>query len=82
MQIARLVFAAAVATSAALAAPALARNTDTQKAEDQSISPSCSAYQLAPDGSWQRLPCKESSDRGQPQTQRKSGTQSADQGER
>jgi len=83
MRIAHLVFAGTLAASAALAPPALAKNSDAQKGEDKSAtSSSCSAYQQAPDGSWEQLPCKETSERSQPQTQHKSGTQGGDQGER
>ena len=82
MRITRFVFAGALATSAVLTAPALARNSETQKGDDKSASSSCSAYQQAPDGSWEQLPCKETGERGQPQTQHKSGAQGADQGER
>ncbi|MBR0973908.1 MULTISPECIES: hypothetical protein [Bradyrhizobium] len=83
MRIAYLVFAGALATSAALTAPAVAKNSNAQKGEDKSTSSSsCSAYQQAPDGSWEQLPCQETGERGQPQTQHKSGTQSSDQGER
>jgi hypothetical protein len=85
MRIAHLVIAGALAVSATLAAPALAKNPDAQKGEDKSAasSSSCSAYQQAPDGSWEQLPCKETGERGQPQqTQHKSGSQGADQSER
>jgi len=83
MRIAHLVVAGSLAISAVLAGAAFARNTDAQKGEDKSTSsPSCSAYQQAPDGSWEQLPCKETGERSQPQTQHKSGTQGADQGER
>ena len=83
MRIAHVIFAAALATSAALAAPALAKNSNARKGEDKSTSSSsCSAYQQAPDGSWEQLPCKETGERGQPQTQHKSGSQGSDQGER
>ncbi|MCP3373026.1 hypothetical protein [Bradyrhizobium cajani] len=82
MRIAHLVFAGALATSAVLTAPALARNSDAQKGEDKSASSACSAYQQAPDGSWEQLPCKETGEPSQPQTQHRSGAQGADQGER
>ena len=83
MRIAHLVFAGALAVSPVLTAPAFAKNSDAQKGEDKSAtSSSCSAYQQAPDGSWEQLPCKETGERGQPQTQHKSGPQSDDQGER
>ncbi|OKO91211.1 hypothetical protein AC629_03090 [Bradyrhizobium sp. NAS80.1] len=83
MRIAHLVFAGALAAGAVLTAPVQARNSDAQKDEDKSTAPSsCSAYQQAPDGSWEQLPCKETGERSQPQTQHKSGAQGADQGER
>jgi len=83
MRIAHLVFAATLVASAMLAAPALAKNSDAQKGEDKSAtSSSCSAYQQAPDGSWEQLRCKETGERDQPQTQHKSGPQSGVQGER
>lgn len=83
MRIAHLVFTAALAASAALATPALAKNSGAQKGEDKSASSaSCSAYQQAPDGTWEPLPCKETGERAQPQTQHKTGARDADQGER
>jgi hypothetical protein len=65
-----------------LALSALAKNPDTQKAEDKASSSSCSAYQQAPDGSWEQLPCKETGERAQPQTQHKPAESGADRGER
>jgi hypothetical protein len=83
MRIAHLVFASALGASFVLTAPALAKNSNIQKDEDKSTSSSsCSAYQQAPDGSWQQLPCKETGERSQPQTQHKTGPQGSDQGER
>ncbi len=83
MRIAPLVFAAALAASAVLAPPALAKDPGAQKAEDKSASSSpCSAYQQAPDGSWEQLPCRETGERAQPQTQHKSGARATEQGER
>ena len=83
MRIAHLAVAASLAISTALAGTALAKNAEAQKGEDKSTSPpSCNAYQQAPDGSWEPLPCKETGERSQPQTQHKSGPQGADQGER
>ena len=80
MRITHLVFAGALTASAVLAAPALAKNA--QKGEDKAASSSCSAYQQAADGSWEQLPCKETGERAQPQTQHKPVTQGTDQGER
>ena len=83
MRITHLVVASVLAVSAALAAPAQAKNSDAQKAEDKTTSSSsCSAYQQAPDGSWEPLPCKETGERSQPQTQNRTAPQGADRGER
>jgi hypothetical protein len=82
MRIARLVFAGTLTVSAALTAPALAKNSNAQKSEDRSVSSPCSAYQQAPDGSWEQLPCKETGEREQPQTQHKPAAPGTDQGER
>jgi hypothetical protein len=82
MRIAHLVFAGALAISAMLTAPAVARKTEPQKGEDKTASSSCSAYQQAADGSWEHLPCKETGERAQPQTQHKPVAQGAGQGER
>ncbi|MGX1322360.1 hypothetical protein AB7M17_005813 [Bradyrhizobium sp. USDA 377] len=78
MRIAYFVLAAALAASTAMAAPAFARNTGTQKGDDKSTSSSCSAYQQAPDGTWEQLPCKETGERGQPQTQHRAPAQGTD----
>lgn len=74
MRIAHLIFAGALAAGAMLAAPAVAKKSDAQKGEDKPASSSCSAYQQAADGSWEQLPCKETGERAQPQTQHKSVT--------
>jgi hypothetical protein len=82
MRIVHVVFASALAASAVLAAPALARNSDAQKGEDKAASTSCNAYQQAPDGSWEQLPCKETGERAQPQTQHRTPAQGTDHEER
>ncbi len=82
MRIAHAVFAGALAASTMLAAPVLAKNSDTQKGDDKSSTLSCSAYQQAPDGSWEQLPCKETGEREQPQTQHRTPTQGTDHEER
>ena len=82
MRNAYFLFAGALAISAALIAPAVARNNETQKGDDKSTSSSCSAYQQAADGSWEQLPCKETGERAQPQTQHRPVQQGAEQGER
>ena len=82
MRIAHLVCAGALTASTMLAAPAFAKNSDAQKGEDKSTTSSCSAYQQAPDGSWEQLPCKETGERQQPQTQHRTPTQGTDHEER
>jgi len=74
--------ATAALAAAVLAAPALAKNSDAQKGDDKSAASTCSAYQQAPDGSWEPLPCKETGERAQPQTQHKPAAHGADHGER
>ncbi|MCA6121525.1 hypothetical protein J6500_06340 [Bradyrhizobium sp. WSM 1704] len=61
MQIARLVFAGALAAMTVVAAPALAKSSDRQKTDDKSATTSvgCQAYQQAADGTWTQLPCGE-----------------------
>ena len=81
MRINHVLLAVAFAVVPVLTAPVLAKNSDAQKGEDKSTS-SCSAYQQAPDGSWEPLPCKETGERSQPQTQNRTSPQGADRGER
>ena len=57
MRIAQSIFVGSLAAIVLVAAPALAKNPDGQKAEDKQASVSCQAYQKAPDGSWTPLPC-------------------------
>jgi hypothetical protein len=59
MRITQLIFAGSIAALAALAAPTLAKNSETQTSDERQTSPSCHAYQLGPDGTWQQLPCQE-----------------------
>ena len=79
MRIAYALFAGAVAML--VATPVLARHSDA-KSEDKSASSTCSAYQQAADGSWTQLPCKETGERNQPQTQHRTPAQGTDQEER
>ena len=59
MQMAKPTFIALTAL-ALLATPVLAKNTKAQKAEtEEDASPTCSSYQLGPDGNWAPLPCQE-----------------------
>ena len=84
MRIALTIFAGTTAALAALITPVLAKHPDpdAQKSEDKSAASTCSAYQQAPDGSWQQLPCKEAGDRGQAQTEHRSTGSNTDQDER
>ena len=66
MRIARLVFSGFIAL-VVLTAPALAKNSHSQKIDDQPASRPCEAYQQAADGSWASLPCQELGTSGQPQ---------------
>jgi hypothetical protein len=70
MRIASTIFAAFLAALIGLAAPVLAKSSETRKTtDDGSTSSSCHAYQQEPDGSWTERPCEE---KGQPaQTQHK-----------
>ena len=80
MRIAHLIFTGSIAALAVLTAPALAKNSNTQKVDNTSASsaspasPTCHAYQQAADGSWTSLPCQENGSAPQPQTQHKSAT--------
>jgi hypothetical protein len=59
MRIAKSIFVGSLAAHVLVAAPALAKNSDSQKTEDKQASVSCQGYQQAPDGSWTSLPCGE-----------------------
>jgi hypothetical protein len=61
------VFAMSVAALAALATPVLAKQYQPRMTDDTSSAPSCYAYQMAPDGSWTKLPCVEAGTARQPQ---------------
>jgi hypothetical protein len=58
MQITRMIFVGSLAAFVATMAPALAKNAQTPKADEQASSSSCHAYQQAPDGTWMALPCQ------------------------
>lgn len=75
MRIAQAALTGAVVL-AVLAAPALAKNATTQKADEPATSSTCSAYQQAPDGSWTQLPCKENGEHSQSAPQRNSAAPS------
>jgi hypothetical protein len=66
MRIAALIFSGFTAL-VVLAAPVLAKDSHTQKIDDQPASRSCQAYQQAADGSWAALPCQELGASGQAQ---------------
>jgi len=63
MRLGQAVLLGAAAALLTLAAPTLARNSEThsntQKASDPPASASCHAYQQAADGSWMQQPCQE-----------------------
>jgi hypothetical protein len=60
MRITDVIFVSSLAALVATTAPALAKNSQTQKTTDeQASSASCHAYQQAPDGTWTALPCRE-----------------------
>jgi hypothetical protein len=67
MRITKVIVVSSMALLAA-AWPAHANNAESQKTDDKSTTSSCHAYQQAPDGSWQKLPCEEA---GGGQTQHK-----------
>jgi hypothetical protein len=67
MRIITVILAGSVAALFALATPALARHSETQKtAEEMTATSPCHAYQMAPDGSWKQLPCQEEGAAAQP----------------
>jgi hypothetical protein len=78
MRIARMIFIGSVAALAVLVTPALAKNSEPPKTDDQSTSSSCHAYEPAANGSWTELPCQEVGGQKQRQAQRKPPTRSPD----
>jgi hypothetical protein len=86
MRIAHLIFTGSVAALAVLMTPVLAKNSGTQKIDDtsasSSASSSCHAYQQAPDGSWNPLPCQEGGGAPQASTQHGSASQSSNENAR
>jgi hypothetical protein len=77
MRIMHLVFTGSIAALAALTAPALAKNSHTQKIDDPPTTPvssNCHAYQQAPDGTWNPLPCQENGGTAQTQARPKSAS--------
>jgi hypothetical protein len=70
MRINHMIFVGSLAAFVATTAPALAKNAQTPKPDEQASSSSCHAYQQAPDGTWMALPCQEHS--APAQTERKS----------
>lgn len=68
MRLGPAMFVASVAALLTLAAPGLAKNSETPKANEQgATSSSCHSYQQAADGSWTALPCQELGAPAQPQ---------------
>jgi len=58
MRITDVIFVGSLAALVATTAPALAKNSQTQKPEEQATSSPCRAYQQAADGTWTELPCQ------------------------
>ncbi|CCD88173.1 conserved exported protein of unknown function [Bradyrhizobium sp. ORS 285] len=59
MRITPVIFVGSLAALVTTAAPALAKNSQTPRADEQATSSSpCRAYQQAADGSWKELPCQ------------------------
>ena len=69
MRLGPAILLGATATLLTLAAPTLARNSETHPNAKASEPPaaSCHAYQQAADGSWAQLPCQEMGSKAQPQ---------------
>ncbi|MDH2381480.1 hypothetical protein [Bradyrhizobium sp. CER78] len=83
MPIARLIFAGSLAAIAAIATPALGKSAERQKVDEKSTTATptgCQAYQQAPDGTWNQLPCGEAGSHGS--TQQRAATKSANDEER
>jgi hypothetical protein len=85
MRIARLIFVGSIAVLAVVAAPALAKNSNSNpsnanalKAEEKPAAQGCHAYQKAPDGSWVELQCQEGGPTSQSPTHGKSATRIPD----
>jgi hypothetical protein len=77
MRLGHAIFVATIAALFTLAAPGLARNSDTPKPSEQPAAPSsCHSYQQAADGSWSERPCQELGVSAQPQ--HKSATRKTD----
>ena len=76
MRINHAIVAGSIAALSSMTGPALAKHSDTPKADEPSASSSCSARQQAADGSWTQVACQEL---GSPeQAPRKSATRSPD----
>jgi hypothetical protein len=58
MRITHMIFVGSLAAIVAAMAPALAKDSQTPKTDEQASSSSCHAYQQAPDGTWMALPCQ------------------------
>ncbi|WP_257168327.1 hypothetical protein [Bradyrhizobium sp. SRS-191] len=59
MRITPVIFVGSLAALVTTAAPALAKNSQTPRADEQATSSSpCRAYQQDPDGAWKELPCQ------------------------
>ena len=83
MRIRNAIFFGSIMAAAVLATPALAKDSQAQKTNDQSTasmpsaSPHCHAYQQAADGSWTERPC-ETADSPMPPQRHKASARKAD----
>jgi len=73
------IFLGSIAAVAVLTAPALAKNSQAQKADNESTSSSCNAYEQNPDGTWTQVPCQEigSGSKAQPRSSTRSDEEAA-----
>lgn len=69
MRLGQAIFLGLTAALLTLAAPTLARNSNTKsntaKTSEAPASASCHAYQQAVDGTWTQLPCQETGSKAQ-----------------
>jgi hypothetical protein len=83
MRIRNAIFFGSIVAAAVLATPVLAKDSQSQKTNNQSTistpstSPPCHAYQQAADGSWTELPCQ-TADSPRPTQRHKASARKAD----
>lgn len=84
MRITDVIFVGSLVALVATTAPALAKNTQTSKSDEQQATTAspCRAYQQAADGSWTELPCQGQGTAASVQTRQKSVSSGAAEPER